>query len=482
MAFNDLREFIKKAEEIGECQRIEGADWESDIGTLTELLSEQPDPKLLLFDNIKGYPPGFRVASNLFASHRRTAMCLGLPEEAKGVELVRAFRDKLRGGIKPIPPVEVKKAPVKENILTGDQVDLFKFPVPKWHERDGGRYIGTGDIVITRDPDEGWVNFGTYRVQAVDKTTAVPMIAGGHHGNMIRKKYWERGRACPAVICCGQEPLLYSASSWEHVPWGVSEYDFTGGLRGSPVSVTKGVTTDLPIPATAELALEGELLPPEVDSRMEGPFGEWPGYYSAPETLRPAFRIKAILHRNDPIIQGNPASRFPAVWTLGRHFQKAAVLWDELDKHIPGVRGVRMLEDAAMHSVVIISLKQEYDGQAKQAAAIAVGCNATALCLRFVIVVDDDIDPFDTSQVLWALGTRCEPEDAIEVLRGCWTGETDPLLSPEKRRLGIINHSVGIIFACKPYSWIKEFPTPIKSSPELVAQTKKRWGHLFPQG
>ena len=138
-----------------------------------------------------------------------------------------------------------------------------------------------------------------------------------------------------------------------------------------------------------------------------------------------------------------------------------------------------MIEDAAMHSIVVISIKQEYDGQAKQAAAIAVGCNATAMCLRFVIVVDEDIDPFDTSQVLWALGTRCEPETSIDIIRGCWTGLTDPILSPEKRRLDIRHHSVGVILACKPYSWIKEFPSSIESSPELRQRIKAKWKELF---
>ena len=162
-----------------------------------------------------------------------------------------------------------------------------------------------------------------------------------------------KGQACPVVVCCGQEPLLWAASAWEHVPWGVSEYDFAGGLKNEPITVTRGVTTDLPIPATAEIALEGEIVPPEVEEREEGPFGEWPGYYVMGTTMQPAFRVKSILHRNNPIIQGNPPSHLPAVWSLGRHYQKAAVLWDELDRQLPGVTGVRMLDEAAMHSIVV---------------------------------------------------------------------------------------------------------------------------------
>ncbi|MFC1963962.1 UbiD family decarboxylase [Chloroflexota bacterium] len=375
MVFNDLREFIKKAEEIGECQTVEGADCESDIGILTEMLQEKPDPKLLLFDRIKDYPMGYRVASNLFSTDRRTALGLGLPEELKGAELVKALRDRIREGIRPVPPEEVKAAPVKENVITGEDVDLSKLPVPKWHEFDGGRYIGTGCCVIQKDPDEGWTNVSTYRVQVQDRNTVTVSIAPGHHGDVIRKKYWERGKNCPVAISCGQEPLLFAASGWESVTtWAESEYDFAGGLRKAPVQVTKGVTTDLPLPATAEIVLEGEILPPEVETRQEGPFGEYTGYYGGGVRAMPAVRINSILHRDNPILQGNPASRMPGVWTLGLHFQKAAVLWDLLDRNMPDVRGVRMVEDAAVHSMVVISLKQSYAGQARQAAMLASGC------------------------------------------------------------------------------------------------------------
>ncbi|MFC1963961.1 UbiD family decarboxylase [Chloroflexota bacterium] len=479
MVFNDLREFIKKAEEIGECQTVEGADCESDIGILTELLQEKPDPKLLLFDKIKDYPPGYRVASNLFSTDRRTALGLDLPEGLQGAELIKAFRDRIREGIRPVPPEEVKTGPVKENVITGDDVDLFKLPVPKWHEFDGGRYIGTGCCIIQKDPDEGWINVSAYRVQAHDRNTVTVVVGPYHHGAKIRKKYWEKGESCPVAISCGQEPLLFAASAWEGIGWGESEYDFAGGLRKSPVQVTRGVTTDLPIPATAEIVLEGEILPPDVETREEGPFGEWTGYYARDIAPEPAVKIKSILHRNNPIIQGNPTSRLPGVWTLGRHFQKAAVLWDLLDRNMPGVKGVRMVDDAAIHSMVVISLKQSYAGQAKQAAMLAAGCAATGWCVRFIIVVDDDIDPFDNSQLLWALGTRCDPATSIDILSGGYSSWLDTMRTPEMKRLGMMENSRAIILACKPYWWIDQFPTPIGSSPEILEKTREKFKELF---
>ena len=478
--FRDLREFIAKCQELGEYKVIEGADWEKEIGVLTEIMASGGNSPLLVFDKVKGYPRGYRVASNLFSSPRRIALGLGLPLNVTGIDLVKALRDKVRAGIKPIPPVTVDSGPVMENVHTGEEVDLFEFPTPRWHELDGGRYIGTGSMGITRDPDEGWVNVGCYRVQIHDKTTATIWMAPSHHGNIIARKYWTKGVGCPVAVTCGQDPTLWAGSNWEPVPWGVCEYDFAGGLKQEPIEVIKRVTTGLPIPATAEIVLEGEIVPPEVETRVEGPFGEWAGYYAAGKREIPAFRVKAILHRNNPIIQGNPSSFLPSVWTLGRHIQKAAVLWAELDRQgIPGIKGVWMIEEAAIHSIPVISIEQKYEGHAKQAALIAAGCAATGHQVRFIVVVDEDIDPSNNADVLWALGTRTDPESAIDIIRGLRGDESNPIISPEKKSWGDVGHAAAIILACKPYHWIKQFPRSIKTSPEVVRQVKEKWSSIL---
>lgn len=476
--FNDLREFIDKASQMGEVELIEGADWDLEIGVLSELKALAPNSPLLLFDKIKGYPPGYRVAVNLFSTPKKIALAFGLPLELKGIEMVRAMRDRWRGGVPLIPPVEVASGPVKENVLTGADVDLLKLPTPKWHELDGGRYIGTGNTVIQRDPDEGWVNLGVYRVQVFDKDTAVVNIAPGQHGDLIQKKYWSRGQNCPAVVTCGQEPLLWAAAGLQ-LSWGTSEYDYAGGMRGGAVEVTRGVTTDLPIPAMAEIALEGELVPPEVETRLEGPFGEWPGYYAGRSRQKPAFKVKSILYRNNPIIQGNPPSRFPSIWTLGRHIQKAALLWQELDRQLPGVQGVWMVEEAGMHSMPVISLKQQYGGHARQAAQVASGCSVTGRDARFIIVVDEDIDPSNLGEVIWAMATRCDPEKAIDVMRACWSTQANPLLTKENLEQGILEQSRAFILACKPFHQIKDFAPSLKTSADLLDKTRKKWRHLF---
>ncbi|MFH0914212.1 MAG: UbiD family decarboxylase [Chloroflexota bacterium] len=480
MVCSDLREFIRQSEALGECQTIEGADWDLELGILSELKASAGNSPLLVFDSIKGYPPGYRVIANVFSTPKRIALAFGLPLGARGVELVRAMRNKWPGGVPLIPPVEVADGPVKENVQQGDEVDLFEFPTPKWHELDGGRYIGTGNTVIQRDPDEGWVNLGVYRVQIINKTTAAINIAPGQHGDLIQKKYWSRGLSCPAVVTCGQEPLLWAAAGLQ-IPWGVSEYHYAGGMKGEPLAVTRGITTDLPVPATAEIALEGEIVPPEVETVPEGPFGEWTGYYAAGRRQKPAFRVKSVLYRNNPIIQGNPPSRLPSVWTLGRHIQKAAMLWTELDKQLPGVVGVWMVEEAGMHSMPVISLKQQYVGHARQSAQVASGCSATGRDARFIIVVDDDIDPSDLGEVVWAVATRCDPETAIDTLRGCWATQSNPLLTKEDLETGRLEQARAIVLACKPFHRLKDFAPSIKTTPKLLEETRNKWRHLFPE-
>ncbi|MFC1870626.1 UbiD family decarboxylase [Chloroflexota bacterium] len=476
--FNDLREFISKAEEIGEYRVVEGADWDREIGAIGELVSQYPDSPLLMFDKVKGYPAGYRVATNLATSQRRIALVYGLPPEARGMELVKAYRDRVKEEIEPVPPVEVKTGLVKENVLVGKDVDLLKFPTPKWHELDGGRYLGTGSAGVSRDPDEGWINVGTYRAQIQDKSTITMSFTTGHHGDIIRRKYWAQGLSCPFALCCGQAPILFATAGFD-IPWGFSEYDWAGGWQKKPIEVTRGVTTDLPIPATAEIVLEGELVPPEVETRTDGPLGDTTGYYDGPQRQLPVFRVTSILHRNNPILQGNPPSILPRVWTLGRHIQIAATLWDELDQQLPGVKGVWSVEEATMHSIVVISLQQLYGGHAKQAAMVVAGSAAGYAC-DYAIVVDEDIDPSNISEVLWALGTRSEPEE-IEVVKGLRGKRANPRLTPEQRRIGDHTHAMGIILACKPYKWIKDFPPSIKTSPELARKVRAKWPELFPQ-
>jgi len=160
MIFQSMREFMEKVRETGDLKAVNGADWNLEIGAITEVASQMPDPPMVIFDEIKGYPKGFRVVSNVLESPKRLTLAVGLPTHLKGIGLANAWRERL-AIFKPIPPREVSDGVVMENVLKGDQVDMLKFPTPFWHDLDGGRFIGTGCMVVSRDPDEGWINIGS---------------------------------------------------------------------------------------------------------------------------------------------------------------------------------------------------------------------------------------------------------------------------------------------------------------------------------
>ena len=473
MKFDSLGEFIDTVKRLGELKVIENADWDLEIGALTELTAERSGPALL-FDHIKGYPAGFRVLTNAFATPRRTALVHGLPSELTALEMLRAWKEKLKD-FKPVPPVMVTEAPVKENILLGKDIDLFRFPAPKWHEMDGGRYLGTGCCVITRDPDEGWVNLGTYRCMLQGKNLINVKAVVGKHGRLMMNKYHARGQPCPIAVTFGQAPALYAAACDMTVPWGVSEYEFAGWMRGAPIAVVKGEVTDLPIPATAEIVIEGEVPPPPFAPVAEGPFGEWTGYYSGvAHGTEPLMTVKAILYRDNPIILGEPELKPP----IPCHFaipRNAAGVWNQIEKaDIPGIKGVWFITGSINPDVLVIAIKQQYAGHAKQAAVVGAGCRAGSLGGRVVIVVDDDIDITNAQEVMWAVASRSQAED-VDIIRALWTTPADPMLDNAERSQNLTTSSRLIINACRPWARIKDFPLVNRFSQEYRDKMLKKW-------
>ena len=350
---------------------------------------------------------------------------------------------------------------------------MWKFPTPKWHELDGGRYIGTGSIDITADPDTGWVNLGTYRVMIHDRDTLGFYISPGKQGRIMREKYFAKGQPCKVAVSFGQDPLIYLAGGTE-VPNGVSEYDWVGGLQGGPVQVIKGEYTGLPIPAHAEIVVEAEALPGQ--DRNEGPFGEWTGYYASDVRPEPIMKVKRLYHRNDPILLGAPPTRPPCEFNYMRCFVRSAMIWRELEAAgVPDVTGVWCHEAGGARLFVFVSIKQRYPGHARQAGMVASYCRAGAYLGRYSIVVDDDVDVTNTNDVLWALAARSHPETDIEIVRRSWSGPLDPIVPKGQKG----HNSRAIIDACRPYEWMADFPPVAESSPEVRRAAEAKWGKIL---
>ena len=469
----DLREWIEKVRELGELREINGADWNLEIGGITELAYKgYTDRPAIIFDEVKDYPKGFRVLVNMVNSLKKLALILGMPLDVNQTEFIQQWKEKLKN-LKPIPPRIVKYGPILENVQRGKDVNLYNFPAPHWNELDEGRYIGTANISITRDPDDGGVNFGVYRVVIHDESTLGFYISPGKHGRIHREKYYNTQKPCPIVISFGHHPLLFLAGC-QALPFGFSEYDYAGGLCGEPIDVIEGEITGLPIPAYSEIAIEGESIPG--DNMMEGPFGEWPGYYSGSKRPEPVIRVKSIMHRNNPILCGAPPSPPTTGSSYFRGIMRSASIWEALEKAgIPDIRGVRCHEKAGHRFLTIVSIKQRYPGHAKQVGLIASQCRDAAYLGRYVIVVDEDIDVFDNDEVLWAVATRSDPEHSIDIIRRCWSGPLDPAIPVGRKGL----NSRAIIEACRPYEWIDQFPKTVTSSPERKEEILKKWGNLI---
>lgn len=475
LPYHDLRSFVELARQIDEFRVIEHADWNCEIGALSEVTAELiPEPPLLLFDRIKGYPAGYRIVSLLLGSFKRTALAWGLATDLPKMEFVRQAAHKVRDA-KPIAPVEVPTGPVMDNVLTGGAVDLWKFPAPRYHARDGGRYIGTGDTVLQRDPLTGYINMATYRMQVHEKNLLGLWMSPGQHGRQICQRYWDQGKACPVVATFGQDPLTFMASHTK-IPLGQSELDYLGGLRGGPLEVIRGPITGLPINAYAEIAIEGEIPPPSEEAREEGPFGEWPGYYAGGTIgtgeRQPVIRVKAIYHRNDPIIM-DAAPLWPGASPRAMPIE-AGILWNQLESAgIQDIVGVSMFGEN--HYMWVVAIRQRYGGHARQTGLAVLGCAMAARHGRYVVIVDEDIDPTNLKEVLWAMQTRVDPASDIQIVDGTWSSPLDPRMSPDKRAAGDYTNSRAIFYAVRPYAWRDKFPPVSRAEPELREQIIEKY-------
>ncbi len=470
----DLREFLARADAIGELVRVDGVDWDLEMGAFAEVVAhKKTEAPAVLFDKIPGYPSGFRTFSGGFNSSKRLALTLGLPLPKHPLDLVRSYRDRMKTH-QPIPPRVVAHGPVFENIDRDDDVDLFKFPVPRLHEDDGGRYIGTNDIVIMRDPEDGSINASTYRVVVHGKNTAGLWISPGKDGRAIREKYFALGKPCPVVISCGHDPLLFLIGCHQ-VKRGLSELDYAGGHRGEPIDVVMSELHGLPIPATAELVLEGEMVPG--DTQLEGPFGEFTGYYASDVSEKPVVRVKRVYYRNDPIMTIATPMRPPSDYMFGKCVVDAGMIWDEVEAAgLPGVKGVWCHEAGASKMLNVISIKQGHAGHAKQAAMLAASCASGVYLGRFVIVVDEDVDPSDLFDVMWAVSTRCNPVDDIDFVRNMWSTPLDPMIPAGAK--SFVN-SRAIIDACRPFDRLADFPKVARATPELIGRVEEKFADVL---
>jgi len=373
---------------------------------------------LVVFDKPQaqnGKPSAFPLVSNVFATRERCARALGLRADqayqALGMEYAR--REERR--IAPVV-IEAAAAPVKDVVRRGDQVDLREFPIVRHHRMDGGPYVDMTPVM--RDPESGAYNIAFLRNQYKG-----PRKLGIHmsprHNWQIARKHEEAGRPTPVAIVVGHHPAFY-IGALNVSAFGEDDYHVVGSIAGQALRLTPSETwgADFLVPADAELIIEGEIAPGEREA--EGPFGEFPGTYG-PQRVRWVINVTAVTHRRNAIYQDVFVGHRDN-WVLGS-FPKEGSIFNRIKGVVPTLKAVHLPTSGVGRFHCYISIDKKVDGESKQAALIALGaCDF----VKHVIVVDSDVDVFREEEVLWAIATRVQADQDVDIIRNVKGATLDP--------------------------------------------------------
>lgn len=487
MGFRDLREWIDKLESEGELKRIKTeVDWNLELGAVTAM-ARQKGFSGILFENIKDYRNArcTKLFTGSLVNQRQLAMMFGLPKDVHHRDIVQVFRQRFKKRIK---PVTVKTGPVKENIVKGDDVNIYDFPIPFWNKLDGGRYINTLAGVVTRDPENGIQNVGIYRGMVVDKKRIASTVFASQHIGQHFAKYRVLGKEMPVAVVYGWDPSLAFVGC-APVPRDICEYDVMGSIRQEPVELIKCEALDLDVPATAEIVIEGFISPDPETYVWEGPLGEYTGYYCGQKIKRPVIRVERITHRDDPIFVGTLASALPDQPGEGANMMSvtwAGMVWEVIERSgIPGLLDVRFLPPSC-ETTVVLKIHKTYRGQAKQIASALVGSSMPFQSCKNIIVVDDDIDIYNFEAIQWAIDYRVNPmENSIMVLPDMPLLGFDPSQRFDGKDPSVYGGSVRnrmIIDATKIWAygrreeWDGDFYPPVNRIPDEVREhVEKKW-------
>ncbi|MBI2494671.1 MAG: UbiD family decarboxylase [Candidatus Rokubacteria bacterium] len=472
----DLRDWIARVEAIGQLKRIsEPVSRDEEMGAITYMAHQEIGAPALLFENVTGSPRGFRSLWNpIGSSVDRFALAIGEPAGLGVMELIQRCKTRFTN---PIPPVLVDGEGVaaNENHQRDEKVDIRVFPAARHWPRDGGEYIGTCDAIVTRDPDGGWLNVGTYRQMVQGKNEVGLYLSPGKDARLHIERYWSRDQPCEVVCCWGIDPATFIVAS-QTFPKTASEFDFIGGVLGRPVELVKGEVTSLLYPASAEIVVEGVIAPNS--QKLEGPFGEFTGYYGRPEDYAFLVQVKAVHYRDNPILTHALMADYPAnECALLYAVARSARIWNDLDRvGVPGIKGVYAHPAAAGgFGMTVVSLEQRYPGHAPQALALAAQVPGGAYYAKWIVAVDDDVDPSNINQVIWAMATRCNPIEDVDVLRQTWSTWLDPTQNPpEERPYG----SKALINACMEHRYLKQFSKRTKLRRSTYEAVAAKWQRL----
>ena len=442
----DLRSFVAAYERAnpGEVVRIaEPVSIEHDVMAVVLEYERRRRWPVLLFEKVTGYD--IPIVCNVVASRRALACALGVDERSLAGEYARRIKEYQK-------PVVVADPPFRRRVVTGDAVDLDALPIPSYFPGDAGRYLTAG-LLVARDPDTGVETEGYHRFQVKGKQRMGVSLHSRRRMFEYQRRAEAKGRPLPCAVVLGVHPLV-SMGSLAYPPAEVGKFEVVGGLFGEPLEIAPCLTSDLHVPAAAEIVIEGEILPGVREP--EGPFGEFTGYFSRRSTEH-VFVAKAIATRERPWFQSIGSGRAgDHITTLG--LIREAEIWNALSRAIPNVRGVHVPLSGASAFTAYVAITQGRPGEAKHVIPIVLGVDHY---LKLVVVVDEDIDVFDESDVLWAVATRMQPDRDLLTI----SGSLGALLDPSADELGV-TAKLGID-ATRPFG--QPFAEKLVMPPEKMA-------------
>ncbi|MHB0990240.1 MAG: 4-hydroxy-3-polyprenylbenzoate decarboxylase [Burkholderiales bacterium] len=420
MKYKDLRDFIEQLEKIGELKRITvPVDPKLEMTEICSRVLNAGGPALL-FENPVGHT--IPVLANLFGTPRRVA--LGMGEES--VEALREVGKLLAFLKEPEPPKglkdawdklpvykqvlnmapkELSRAPCQDIVWEGDDVDLGRLPIQTCWPDDAGPLITWG-LVITRGPHKSRQNLGIYRQQVIAPNKVIMRWLAHRGGALDFREFQQQypGRPYPVAVALGADPATILAAVTP-VPDALSEYQFAGLLRGAKTEVVKCLGSDLQVPASAEIVLEGVIHPGEM--APEGPFGDHTGYYNEVDNF-PVFTVERITMRRDPVYHstytGKPPDE-PAV--LGVALNEVFV--PLLQKQFTEITDFYLPPEGCSYRLAVVSIKKSYPGHAKRVMFGIWSFLRQFMYTKFIVVVDDDVNIRDWKEVIWAITTRMDP-------------------------------------------------------------------------
>lgn len=456
MAYADLRQFLARLESAGHLTHVPvEVDLAYELGAVVRHAADLNAPAPY-FDHVAGH--SIPVAANLLGTRERIAL-------AAETSVDRLTRDWPGRTAIPVPPVRVNEGACQERVILGDDIDLRALPIPIFNAADGGPFVTAG-CHFSVDPKTGSRNVAIYRNQ-VHGPRLLGIQAGPYRHLIQQALQAERaGERFPVAIVLGADPSVYLTAAAD-LPAGEDELGVAGALRGAPVPVVRCRTIPIDVPASAEIVLECELLPGQL--QREGPFGEFSGYYGT-VVDRPVLEVKAITHRSNPIYHAGYTGKPPC-----EDVQITAVMKEAnilADVTLPGLLGIHLTTGGCGHFNAVASIAKRFEGYGKMMALAILGTWA-GRTIKTITIVDEDVDPFNATDVEWALATRVQPHRDVELLRDLTGIVLDPSLPLVERQTGTARTSKMIIDATRYDA--ASYETVVVADPTAIERVVRDW-------